>query len=105
MGLHEGSRLLAFVVASTSGDQKAAPPLTSVQKRVEQTASAEHLKDLAFSGNHHQGETGGADRDLSRLILSQLSLLLPSYSVPDALVQVPALYLTRHGEHQTHSHP
>lgn len=105
MGLHEGFRLLAFVVASTSGDQKAAPPLTSVQKHAEQTASTEHLEDLASPGNHHQGETGGADGDLSRLILSQLSLMLPSHSIPDTLVQVPALCLTPHGEHQTHSHP
>ncbi|KAI3369008.1 hypothetical protein L3Q82_025980 [Scortum barcoo] len=105
VGLHEGFRLLAFVVASTSGDRKAAPPLTSVQKRAEQTASAEHVEDIASSLNRHQGEMGGADGELSRLILSQLSLLLPSHSVPDTLVQVPALSLTPHGEHRAHSHP
>ncbi|XP_051233307.1 beta-alanine-activating enzyme isoform X1 [Dicentrarchus labrax] len=98
VGLHEGIRLLAFVVASTSGDQKAASPLTSVQKHVERTASAEHREDLLSSGKQHQGEAGGADGDLSRLIRNQLSLLLPSYSVPDALVLVPALCLTPHGK-------
>lgn len=97
VGLHEGFRLLAFVVASTSGDQTAASPLASVQKRVEQT----HLPAPA---KRHQEETGGADGDLSRLILSQLSLLLPSHSVPDTLVVVPALCQTPHGERQTHSH-
>uniref|UniRef100_A0A3B4FTB5 Aminoadipate-semialdehyde dehydrogenase n=1 Tax=Pundamilia nyererei TaxID=303518 RepID=A0A3B4FTB5_9CICH len=66
VGLHQGFRLLAFVVASTSGHQKA--------------------------------ESGGADGDLKKLILSQLSLLLPAHSVPDTLVLVPALCLTAHGK-------
>lgn len=106
MAPYEGSRLLAFVVASTSGDQRAASPLTSVQKQAEQTpsASAEHRGDPHPAVSHHQEEAGGADGDLRRLILSQLSRLLPSYSVPDTLVLVPALCLTSHGEHQTRSH-
>uniref|UniRef100_A0A7N8Y5N9 Aminoadipate-semialdehyde dehydrogenase n=1 Tax=Mastacembelus armatus TaxID=205130 RepID=A0A7N8Y5N9_9TELE len=57
--LHEVSRLLAFIVAST------------------------------------EGGTGG---DLNRLIQNQLSSQLPSYSVPDKLVFVPALCLTPHGK-------
>uniref|UniRef100_A0A3Q4G5B4 Aminoadipate-semialdehyde dehydrogenase n=1 Tax=Neolamprologus brichardi TaxID=32507 RepID=A0A3Q4G5B4_NEOBR len=56
VGLHQGFRLLAFVVS------------------------------------------GGADGDLKKLILSQLSLLLPAHSVPDTLVLVPALCLTAHGK-------
>lgn len=84
MGLCEGFRLLAFVVASTFGERGAASRLTSAQKHVGQT-------DLP-----------SPDGDLSRLILSQLSLLLPSYSVPDTLVLVPALCQTPHGERQTH---
>ncbi|TMS20244.1 Beta-alanine-activating enzyme [Larimichthys crocea] len=97
---YEGLRLLAFVVASTSGDQRAASPLTSVQKQAEQTpsASAEHRDDPHPAVSHHQEEAGGADGDLRRLILSQLSRLLPSYSVPDTLVLVPALCLTSHGK-------
>ncbi|KAF3835112.1 hypothetical protein F7725_027670 [Dissostichus mawsoni] len=87
VALFEATRLLAFVVPSTSGDQKEASPLTSAQKHPEQTPSAV---------SHHQGETGGADGDLRRLILNQLSLLLPSHSVPDTLVQVPALCLSPH---------
>lgn len=100
MGLHEGSRLLAFVVASTSGDQKAASPLTSLQRHVDQipSASAEHREDISPSGKHHR-ETSRADGDLSRLIVEQLSLLLPSYSIPDTLVLVPALPVSSHGEH------
>lgn len=103
---YEGVRLLAFVVASTSGDQRAASALTSAQKHVEQTpkASSEHRDDPHPAVKHHQEEAGGADGDLRRLILSQLSQLLPSYSVPDTLVLVPALCLTSHGEHQTHGH-
>lgn len=92
VALFEATRLLAFVVPSTSGDQKEASPLTSAQKHPERTPSASAV-------SHHQGETGGADGDLRRLILNQLSLLLPSHSVPDTLVQVPALCLTPHGEH------
>ncbi|KAM9357795.1 beta-alanine-activating enzyme [Symphorus nematophorus] len=96
--LSEGFRLLAFVVLSTSGDQKTAPTHTSGQKHVEQIAPTDHQEDLPSSVKHHQVETGGADGDLSRLILNQLSLLLPSYSVPDTLVSVPVLSLTPHGK-------
>ncbi|KAM7410368.1 hypothetical protein PAMA_001691 [Pampus argenteus] len=96
VSLHEGSRLLAFVVMSTSGDRNAASTPASAQQRTEQTSqtSAEHQEDP----EHHQVETGGADRDRSRLILNRLSLLLPSYSLPDTLVLVPALPLTSHGK-------
>uniref|UniRef100_I3J472 Aminoadipate-semialdehyde dehydrogenase n=1 Tax=Oreochromis niloticus TaxID=8128 RepID=I3J472_ORENI len=66
VGLHQGFRLLAFVMASTSGHQKAASTSASVQQR--------------------------------KLILSQLSLLLPAHSVPDTLVLVPTLCLTAHGK-------
>ncbi|KAM7012744.1 beta-alanine-activating enzyme [Tautogolabrus adspersus] len=83
--LYEDSRLLAFVVSSTSGEQTAA----SVQKHVEQTHH-EHLPAAE--------EKGGADGDLSTLILDQLSLLLPPHSVPDTLLLVPALSLTPHGK-------
>nr|XP_020499456.1 beta-alanine-activating enzyme [Labrus bergylta] len=79
--LYEDSRLLAFIVSSTSGEQK----------HVEQT-HGEHLLLPAAE------ETGGADGDLSTLILEQLSLLLPSHSVPDTLLLVPALSLTAHGK-------
>ncbi|KAJ4943167.1 hypothetical protein JOQ06_005672 [Pogonophryne albipinna] len=100
VALFEATRLLAFVVPSTSGDQKEASPLTSAQKHPEQTpsASAELQEHPPSAVSHHQGETGGADGDLRRLILNQLSLLLPSHSVPDMLVQVPALCLTPHGK-------
>ena len=99
VGLHEGSRPLAFVVTSTSGDQRADSPLTSVQQHAEQTPAAERREGLPSSARRRQEETDGADGDLSGLILSQLSLLLPSHSVPDTLVPVPALCLTPHGEH------
>lgn len=99
MSLYEGSRLLAFVVTSTSGEQNAVSPLPSAQQHTEQTppASVERQEDI----EHHQVETVVTDGDLSGLILKQLSLLLPSYSLPDTLVLVPALPLTPHGEHWT----
>ncbi|XP_022607126.1 acyl-CoA synthetase family member 4 [Seriola dumerili] len=103
VGLSDGSRLLAFVVASTSGDQTAASPLTSVQQCEEKSPSGlgqyqDHLPSLVKHHPHREEETGGADGELRRLIVDRLSLLLPSYSVPDTLVLVPALSLTRHGK-------
>ncbi|XP_008280210.1 beta-alanine-activating enzyme [Stegastes partitus] len=100
VGLHEGFRLLAFIVASTSGDQSAASTPSSVQQRAEQTPSAlaEHQEKLPSSAEHHLVETVDTDGDLKRFILSQLSLLLPPHSVPDTLVLVPALSLTSHGK-------
>ncbi|XP_039985544.1 beta-alanine-activating enzyme isoform X2 [Xiphias gladius] len=101
VGLYEGSRLLAFVVASTSGDQRAASPLPSVQQHVDKSPSTfprHQEEDLPSPVKLHQEETSGADGDLSRLIVNQLSLLLPSHSVPDTLVLVPALCLTPHGK-------
>ena len=106
VGLYGGFRLLAFVVASAAGDQMAASASSSVQERAEQTssASAERQQNLPLSVKHHLEEAGGADGDLKRLILNQLSLLLPSHGIPDTLVLVPALCLTPHGERQTHAH-
>ncbi|XP_041862300.1 beta-alanine-activating enzyme [Melanotaenia boesemani] len=99
VGLYEGVRLLAFVVASTAADQMAASSLLSVQQRAEQTsASAEHQQNLPLSVKHHLDEAGSADGELKRLILNQLSLLLPSHSIPDTLVLVQALCLTPHGK-------
>lgn len=94
VGLHEGSRLLAFVVASASDHQKAASPSLSVHQRAEQTPSS-----LPSSVKHPPEESAGADGDLKKLVQSQLSLLLPAHSVPDTLVLVPALCLTAHGEY------
>lgn len=91
MGLHEGSRLLAFVVASTSGGQKAGAEQIPA-------ASAKHREDLPSSVTRRQEEMGIADGDFKSLILNQLSLQLPSHSVPDTVVLVPALCLTNHGE-------
>ncbi|CAJ1060005.1 beta-alanine-activating enzyme [Xyrichtys novacula] len=81
--LHGGSRLIAFVVASTSGEQTGA----FLQKHEDQTRLLSPAE-----------KSGAADRELSKLILDQLSQLIPSHSVPDTLVPVPALSLTSHGK-------
>lgn len=86
--LHERSRLLAFVVPSPPADEAAAPPLLSVQQREDQTVLPRTPAEA----------TAGEDGEPSRLVLRQLSLLLPSHSVPDTLVVVPALCQTAHGE-------
>lgn len=88
MLLHQRSRLLAFVVGSSLADQAAVSPLTSAQQREDQTGLPQTPVEA----------TGSADGDLSRLVQKQLSLLLPSHSVPDTLVVVPALCQTPHGE-------
>ncbi|TNN40020.1 Acyl-CoA synthetase family member 4 [Liparis tanakae] len=69
VALHGGQRLLAFVVASA-----------------------------AERGEVVRPSAPPPDGDLRRLILNRLSLLLPSHSVPDTLVLVPALSMTPHGK-------
>ncbi|XP_014024498.1 beta-alanine-activating enzyme isoform X2 [Salmo salar] len=82
VGLYEGSRLVAFVVAcSTSGEQKATHTSSPVEHQVE-----------------HREETAPSTRGLQKTILHRLSQLLPSHSVPDTLVLVPALPLSSHGK-------
>lgn len=78
VGLHEGFRLLAFVVPSKN------QPVQQQRGQPELPPATE--------------EADGADGDLRRLILNQLSLLLPSHSVPDTLLLIPALLFTPHGE-------
>ncbi|XP_029001762.1 beta-alanine-activating enzyme [Betta splendens] len=94
VGLYKGSRLVAFVVPSTSGDQEAASPLSPIRQRERRTpaSSAERQEDASSPVAQRQSETGSAG------ILKQLSLLLPSYSVPDSVVLIPALLLTHHGK-------
>lgn len=81
VALHEGLRLLAFVVPSRNQavQQRRDPPEPPPPSGTEGTAD-------------------GTDGRLRRLILDQLSLLLPSHSVPDTLLLIPALLLTPHGE-------
>lgn len=87
--LHQRSRLLAFVVLSPLVDRAAASSPASVQRQEDQTGL---LRTPAEA-------TGGADGDPGRHeVLRQLSLLLPAHSVPDAMVVVPALSHTPHGE-------
>lgn len=77
VALQEGFRLLAFVVPSRN------EPVQQQQSNHPGLATPTEQQ---------------TDSDLNRLILNQLSLLLPSYSVPDVLLLVPALPLTPHGE-------
>ena len=86
--LHGNSRLLAFIVAATPAEPTDAPRLPSEGGRLKRA--------------EEQEETGGADGDPRQLILNQLSLLLPSHSVPDTLLLVAALPRTAHGERRTH---
>jgi len=101
VGLSEDSRLVAFVVASAaSGDQKATSAFPSVQHQANQRSSApvDSHGDLNPSNSHWQEELSTSTRGLRRAIRRSLSRLLPSPSVPDKVVVVPALPLTSHGE-------
>ncbi|KAM9831351.1 beta-alanine-activating enzyme [Neosynchiropus ocellatus] len=81
--LHDGLRLVAFVVTIASGGQTPA-------------RSAEHQ-------NPGPDEMDGAQARERRSILEQLTVRLPHYSVPDSLVLVSALPLTSHGKVDTKS--
>ncbi|CAG5862382.1 unnamed protein product [Menidia menidia] len=91
--LHQGARLLAFVVASPAGEQTAAA-----------SASPSVRPPAGRSGPAPPEGPGPATADgdgVRRMIRTQLALLLPSHCVPDALVLVPALPLTPHGKADT----
>uniref|UniRef100_A0A3P8UTR0 Aminoadipate-semialdehyde dehydrogenase n=1 Tax=Cynoglossus semilaevis TaxID=244447 RepID=A0A3P8UTR0_CYNSE len=60
-----------------------------------------NLDNVQQVRRRHQENTSSVEADLSRQIMKQVSLLLPSYSVPDAVVLLPALCLTAHGEFTT----
>ena len=101
VGLSEDSRLVAFMVASSaSGDQKASSAFPSVQHQANQRSSApvDAQGNLNPSNSHWQEELATSTRSLRRAIRRSLSRLLPSPSVPDKVVVVPALPLTSHGE-------
>ncbi|XP_056132799.1 beta-alanine-activating enzyme [Lampris incognitus] len=99
VGLYEGSWLVAFVVATTSGDQKATFMFPSVHQHKNQSppASADNQEDLTSSIGHHE-ERYTSNNDPQKAILHHLNLLVPGYSVPDTLVLVPALPLSSHGK-------
>lgn len=101
VGLYKGSWLVAFVVASsTYGDQKAALSFQSAQHQANQrpSTSIEDKVDLNPSNLHQQDKLSTSIRDLQRAIYCSLAQLLPSASIPDKLVWVPALPLTSHGK-------
>lgn len=87
VALHQGLRLLAFVVPSRNypveGDHRDHPGLPPPTEEETET------------------ERDRVDGELRRLILDQLSLLLPAHSVPDTLLLIPALLFTPHGDRHT----
>lgn len=83
VSLHQGLRLLAFVVPSRN-----------------HPAERDH-PDLPPPTEEEETERDGTHGELRRLILDQLSLLLPAHSVPDTLLLIPALLFTPHGDRHT----
>ncbi|XP_059923032.1 beta-alanine-activating enzyme isoform X1 [Gadus macrocephalus] len=97
VGLFKDLRLVAFVVASPSVHQVAATPL---QAELSLSVPGDHEGDRGFLADlPEDGSRSEAPiRVLHRVVLQQLSLLVPSASIPDSLVLVQALPLTAHGK-------
>ena len=96
VGLLPGLRLVAFVVASPSVHQVATTPLQAEQSL---SVPGDHEGDWGLLEDlpEDRSRSEAPDRVLHRVVLQQLSQLLPSASVPDSVVLVRALPLTAHG--------
>ncbi|CAN9498933.1 unnamed protein product [Ophioblennius macclurei] len=99
VALHRGFRLIGFVVASAFEQENAASIFPTEQRaETDHPALAGPLENVPSSGKHHLEEAAGEGVDVKKLIVRQLSALLPSHSVPDVLLLVPALSLNPHGK-------
>ncbi|XP_026880224.2 beta-alanine-activating enzyme isoform X2 [Electrophorus electricus] len=88
VGLHEGSRLVAFVVPSESRN------VSSTERQERHVhGSSDALADVQVSEDISFSCTS-----LEREVLQELSQLLPNHSLPDTVLLVPALPLTNHGK-------
>ncbi|KAM6963032.1 beta-alanine-activating enzyme [Aplochiton taeniatus] len=100
VGLYEGARLVAFIVPSTSEVPKGTLILPSARHQSDPStsASSDDQESLAPYHTDHRETNDMSNKGLERAIIQRLSKLLPSYSMPDTLVLVPALPLTSHGK-------
>lgn len=80
VGLHDSSRLVAFVVPTYK------PRNISTEHKVYVHDNTEILEDSSSSSV-----------SLEMTVLQRLSQLVPSYSIPDTVLLVPQLPLTNHG--------
>ncbi|XP_010870563.2 beta-alanine-activating enzyme isoform X1 [Esox lucius] len=97
VGLSEESRLVAFVVASsTLGDLMAAPDSSSVEGQLGNSTSTSTDQPRVHSPG--QNETVPLAAGLQKAVLHRLSQILSRHSVPDAVVLVPSLPLSPHGK-------
>ncbi|MCJ8743563.1 hypothetical protein PDJAM_G00095550 [Pangasius djambal] len=85
VGLHENSRLVAFVVPTT--DTRTVSSEHSGTQEQHVRSSAKDSEDSRVSS-----------RGLEMEVLQGLSQLVPNHSIPDTVVLVPALPLTNHGK-------
>lgn len=84
VGLHKSSRLVAFVVP----------------KIYTRTMSSEHSSNQEQHMHSSTNDTANShvsSRAVEMEVLKGLSQLVPSHSVPDSLLLIPALPLTNHG--------
>lgn len=93
MGLHEGSRLVAFIVPTT------------YRQTASSSANDDHREQ---HGSNSTGVPADVHKDVSdgsslstqsieKEVLQRLSQLFPSHGIPDTILLVPALPLTNHG--------
>uniref|UniRef100_A0A3B1KH26 Aminoadipate-semialdehyde dehydrogenase n=1 Tax=Astyanax mexicanus TaxID=7994 RepID=A0A3B1KH26_ASTMX len=88
MGLHEGSRLVGFVVPTSL-------PKNSNQQEQHNSRSTGGSTTVH---NELSEDTSSASTSLEKEVLQRLSQLLPSHSVPDTVLLVAVLPLTNHGK-------
>ncbi|XP_066532812.1 beta-alanine-activating enzyme [Hoplias malabaricus] len=93
VGLHEGSRLVAFVVPTTYKQT-----IFSSKSRDQQEQPGSSSTGVPTNVHKEVFDSSFSSRSLEKEILQGLSQLFPSHSIPDAVFLVPALPLTNHGK-------
>ncbi|XP_036437396.1 beta-alanine-activating enzyme [Colossoma macropomum] len=90
MGLHEGSRLVAFIVPTTYSKAMYSSERGDLQEQ-HGSSSTGGPADVSKEGSF-------SSQTLEKEVLRGLSQLLPSHGIPDAVLLVHALPLTNHGK-------
>ncbi|KAL7871980.1 hypothetical protein SRHO_G00069630 [Serrasalmus rhombeus] len=94
MGLHEGSRLVAFIVPTTYSKAMYSSESGDLQEQHGSSSIGVHAdvyKEVSKGGSF-------SSRSLEKEVLQGLSQLLPRHGIPDAVLLVHALPLTNHGK-------
>ncbi|KAI4892535.1 hypothetical protein NFI96_024695 [Prochilodus magdalenae] len=94
VGLHEDHRLVAFIVPATYSKATSSSKYGHLQEQHDSSStgvSADVHKEISEDGSF-------TSKSLEKEVLLRLSQLLPSHSIPDTVLLVPALPVTNHGK-------